>query len=110
MNVFHKGLAEGRWFDFTLCAQMANIGSEVERAMSWGRKGNQAYKQISFYRALELIDLTLRDPKHQGRRREIARVREALADFIQFGNEYKSTEEQWRRYFHAFTYAARMGK
>jgi hypothetical protein len=34
---------------------MANIGSEVERAISWGRKGNAAYKERAFFRALELI-------------------------------------------------------
>ncbi len=110
MSLAHKTLAEGRWFEFSLCVQMANIGSEVERALKWGEKGNQDYKRMSFFRALELIDLTLRDPRHIGRRKEIARVREALADFIMFGNEYNSTATQWRKYFHGFTYAARMGK
>jgi len=42
--------------------------------------------------------------------REIARVREALADFFAFDNEYGSTEAGWRKYFHGFTYAARMGR
>ncbi len=110
MNPAHPSLAEGRWFGFSLCAQMANIGSEVERSINWGRKGNPEYKRLAFYRALELIDLTLRDPKHRGRLREIARVREALADFLAFDNEYNSTEAQWKKYFLAFTYAARQGR
>ena len=33
MNLAHKDLAGGRWFEFSLLEQMANIGSEVERAM-----------------------------------------------------------------------------
>lgn len=106
----HKDLAAGRWSTMSLCAQMGNVGSEVERAMSWARKGNPEYSRMAFYRALELIDLTLRDPKHRGRLREIARVREGLADYFAFGNEYRSTEDQWRKYFHAFAYAARLGK
>lgn len=110
MNTTHPELAEGRWFAFSLCAQMANIGSEVERAINWGNKGNAEYKRLAFYRALDLIDMTLRDPRHRNRLREIARVREALADFFAFDNEYRTTESQWKNYFLAFTYAARMGR
>ncbi|MDQ3003611.1 MAG: hypothetical protein M3Y08_20435 [Fibrobacterota bacterium] len=110
MKPAHSTLAEGRWFEFSLCAQMANIGSEVERAINWGRKGNPTYKQLAFYRAIELIDLTLRDPRHRHRLREITRVREALADFLAFDNEYNSTEAQWKKYFLAFAYAARQGR
>ncbi len=38
---------------------MSNIGSEVERALNWQAKGNLAYSQKVFGRALELLDLTL---------------------------------------------------
>lgn len=110
MNPVHKSLADGRWSGLSLCAQMGNIGSEVERAILWSRKGNGEYSRLAFYRALELIDLTLKDPKHRGRLREIARVREALADYFAFGNEYRSTEAQWRKYFHSFAFAARLGR
>jgi hypothetical protein len=36
----------------------------------------------------------------------LTRLREALADHFVFDNLYGSTDESWRRYFHAFTYAA----
>jgi hypothetical protein len=78
----HKSLAAGRWYTFSLCEQMANIGSEVERAISWGHKGNSDYRQRAFYRALELIGLTIGDPKNRKRLKEILRVREMLADFF----------------------------
>jgi hypothetical protein len=110
LNPVHQDLAGGRWQTFSLCAQMAHIGSEVERALNWGRKGNPGYREKAFHRALELIGLTLRDPRHQGRRREIARVREGLVDFFACDNAYRSTEENWRNYFRAFAYAARLGR
>jgi hypothetical protein len=106
----HKSLADGRWYTFSLCTQMANIGSEVERTIIWGKKGNENYKQRAFYRALELIDLTIRDPKNRKLLKEIVRVREMLADLFVFENEYNSTEIQWKKYFYSFTYAARIGK
>ncbi len=110
MSAVHKELAEGRWSGFSLCTQLANVGSEVERALNWERKGNAEYRWMAFHRALELIDLTLRDAKNRGRTREIARVREALVDYFAFDNEYRSTETQWRKYFRPFAYAARMGR
>ena len=39
MIVQHKELAEGRWNNFTLAQQMANIGAEVGRAINWRKKG-----------------------------------------------------------------------
>ena len=110
MNPEHKCLADGRWFTFSLCSQMANVGSEVGRAIIWGKKRNENYKRRAFYRALELIDLTIRDPKNRKRLNEILRVREMLVDFFAFNNEYNSSEIQWQKYFYSFTYAARLGK
>ncbi len=55
----HKQLASGGWQRFSFIEQMANIGSEVERALNWRAKKNAAYAQKAFERALELIDLTL---------------------------------------------------
>lgn len=109
MNPVHKDLAEGRWTGFSLCTQLAHVGSEVERALNWQQKGNAKYREMAFFRALELIDLTLRDPKHRKRLREIARTREALVDYFAYDNAYRSTEAQWRKYFRAFAYAARQG-
>ncbi len=110
MNAVHKSLADGRWHTFSLCAQMANVGSEIERTINWSRKGNLRYKEMSFFRALELLDLTLRDPKNRGRLREIARVKEALVDHFLYRNEYNSTEKEWQKYFLEFNHAARLGK
>ncbi len=108
MNYQHKELAKGRWKEFSFVEQMAHIGGEVERAMNW-RSKNTDYSKRAAERALELIDLTLAELKGFPRLKEIARVRETLVDYFFGSNEYKSTDESWRKYFFCFTYAARKG-
>jgi hypothetical protein len=86
---------------------MANIGSEVERALSWREKGNTEYSRTAFERALELVDLTLANPARPSCIKEVARLREALVDYFHGTNEFGSTESSWRKYFLYFAYAAR---
>ena len=100
-------LAGGRWFELSFLEQMANIGSEVERTTAWKRKGNRDYERRAFFRMMELIDLTIEDKKNLPRLKEITRMREMLADFFFFDNEYKSTDAFWQKYFFAFAYASR---
>lgn len=108
MNGFqHKELAQGRWQTMPFSHQMANIGSEISRALNWRTKGDKEYSQKAFYRGLELLDLTMADPKNIHRLKEIARTREALVDYFEGWNEIKSSEESWRKYFDHFGYAAR---
>ena len=64
----------------------------------------------AFERALELLDLTLADPRWRGRRREIARAREMLCDAALGGHEYGATLEDLDRYFLAFAVLARRGR
>jgi hypothetical protein len=105
MSVVHRELAAGRWFALPLVDQMANIGSEVERAIAW-RERNETNSRAAFHRSLELLDLTIADPRHRRRLRELTRLRETLADYFAFDNRYGSTGASWHAYFHAFTYAA----
>ena len=107
MNFQHKDLAAGRWSKLSFLEQMANIGSEVERALTWEKKQNDSYKAKAFERALELIDLTLENINSRSRLKELARVREAVVDYFFGTNQFKSTEASWRKYFSHFTYAAR---
>ena len=106
MSIYHKDLASGRWFKFSLVEQLANIGSDVIRAIQWKNKGNQEYSQQALDRALELIDLTVADPKNKKRLREILRTREALVDYLVYDNEYGTDDERWRNYFYDFNYAS----
>lgn len=107
MSYQHKDLAAGRWSEMPFLVQMANIGSEVERALNWQAKHNSAYSQKAFERALELVDLTLESVTSIARLKELARMREALVDYFFGKNQFASTENSWRKYFSYFTYTAR---
>jgi hypothetical protein len=107
MNYQHRNLAKGKWRKLSFFEQMANIGSEIERAIKW-RNINPEYYEISFQRALELLDLSVEDKKNRSRLREILRVREALIDYFMYDNIYGSSDEKWRNYFYAFSFAARL--
>ncbi len=100
-------LASGRWQTLSLIEQLANIGSEVERALNWRQKGNPEHSQKALERALALIELTIADPRHTSRLKEITRLREALLDFFLGENQFQTTPQFWQKYFYAFGYAAR---
>ena len=102
----HQELAAGRWNQFSLLEQMAHVGSEVSRALNWKSKNNPDYSMKASERALELLDLTLQDPKNRSRLKEVARAREVWVDYFWGENQFASSEESWRKYFDTFAYAA----
>ena len=107
MSYQHKNLAVGRWSKLSFFEQMANIGSEVERALNWRLKNNAAYCQQAAERALELMDLTIEGIKDFVRLKELTRLREAIADYFFGPNQFISSDTLWRKYFSPFIYAAR---
>lgn len=102
----HRDLAAGRWRTYSLAEQLGNVGSEVGRLARW-RGRDDRLAERAFDRALELLDLTLADPRWRDRLREIARARELLCDAASGGSEYRTTLEDLDRYFLAFAIAAR---
>jgi hypothetical protein len=106
----HGDLAAGRWYQMSLVEQLANIGSEVGRAARAKSAGNEPRSWAALERGLELFDLTLADERWHGRRREIARAREVVCDFLVGDNAYGSSAESLDRYFLAFAVAAREGR
>jgi len=107
MSYQHKELASGRWFELSFPVQMANIGSEVIRAINWKNKNNPEYCQKAFERSLELLSLTIDDHNNKNRLKELTRLYEVLVDYFAFDNEYKSSDKSWQNYFLAFNYLAR---
>jgi hypothetical protein len=107
MSYQHRELAAGKWNQFPFAEQMANVGSEIERTISWKAKGRPDYSGRAFERAIELLDLTIADHRNRKRLKELLRVREALADCFVFDNTYHSTPESWQRYFRCFLTAIR---
>ncbi|MBU3934360.1 hypothetical protein KKC00_00070 [Patescibacteria group bacterium] len=109
MNYQHKQLSNGGWKKLSFFEQMANIGSEVERAINWRDKKDERYSQMAFERALELIDFTIADKKNRKRLRELTRVRENLVDYFLCGNHYSSSGKNWKDYFYSFAFASQLG-
>lgn len=65
----------------TLTEQLANVGSDFERAWSWRAKGQKQLAENATDRMLELLDLTITDPRWRGARlKELARLREAVCE------------------------------
>jgi len=108
-TVFHKDLTQSKWNRLDIFNQMANIGSEFYRAVNWQKKSKKVSNQ-AIDRMLELIDLTIDDPKNYKSLKEIVRLREVLADLLVFDNIYQSDIEKTKNYFYAFNWAARVQK
>lgn len=106
MAAHHPGLAAGGWARLTLVQQLGNVGSEVSRALRWRDKDPRLFEG-AMLRALELLSLSIGDPRWKGRRKELARARELLCDAWLGGAEYGSRLEDMDRYFFHFAVAAR---
>jgi hypothetical protein len=108
----HRELAAGRWWELSLAEQLGHVGSEISRAVRWTSR-NPDVARGALWRALELLDLTLADPRllaAPARVREIARAREVVADFFAGSNEYRSTAASLQKYFDAYALAARRAR
>jgi len=102
----HKDLTSDRWQQFSLVEQLANIGSEVFRSLSW-RDKDKKIAWLAFERSLELFDLTLASHQKYPTLKEVARAREAWVDYFFGDNEYHTSAIQWQNYFYQFTYLAK---
>ncbi|PIR61410.1 MAG: hypothetical protein COY81_00970 [Candidatus Pacebacteria bacterium CG_4_10_14_0_8_um_filter_43_12] len=103
----HEQLAQGRWQELTFLEQMANVGSEVERAISWRNKNQKKLMLGSITRAFELLSLTIDAQREsESRLKELCRVKECLADSFLDKNSFLSSDGDWKSYFRSFTYAA----
>ena len=81
MTTYHPDLAAGRWHTLSLANQLGNVGSEYERASSWKERGDEIRFELAFARLLELVDLTIADPRWRNHRlKELTRLREVICD------------------------------
>jgi hypothetical protein len=103
----HETLAGGRWQTLSIVEQLANVGSEVERAIRAHKAGKQVRFEATLGRALELFDLTAADDRWRGpRRREILRAREEFCRLF-FDDPPVGSAAGLSRFFLAFAVAAR---
>jgi len=91
-----------RWFNMSIIDQISNIGGEVNRAIKWKNK-NDTIKKLNFYnKAIELIVLTVKDPKNKHRIRELEFCKEELKDYFLGDNLYGTTDNVLIKYYDAF--------
>ncbi|HEX9346491.1 MAG TPA: hypothetical protein VF919_02850 [Gemmatimonadales bacterium] len=104
----HADLASGRWAAFSLAGQLANVGSEVDRAVAaWAAQRSDRFDR-ALTRALELFDLTARDDRWRGpRRREILRAREEFCRLFFDDDVAPGAARTLREYFLHFALLAR---
>lgn len=103
----HVGLEPAQWFKKSLFVQLANVGADIDRTINWRNKNDLDYSKDAFERVLELLSLTILDPKHsRPTRRELVRTRELLIDYFVYDNVYKTNDKIWHDYFFQFSYAA----
>lgn len=103
---FHAELSDGRWNKFTIDFQLANLGAEVGRCIQEKNRGITYDRSFAFERMLELLDLTIEDPKNKTRLSELCKLREVLCDFFAGDNEYGSSADWLDKYFLDFGVAA----
>lgn len=90
------------WESLDIVTQLANIGAEVGRTITWTNNPKLGNPQDCFYRALTLLDASINDPKnHNHRLRELCRTREMLVDWYTI-NQFGTTSAMWLSYFDAF--------
>ena len=79
-----------RWEKLSFVEQMANIASEIARAIKWKEANEQETSQQCFWRAVELIDLTIESCHKKTHLKEICRLKEVFCDYFLETNNYQT--------------------
>ncbi len=98
---------KAKWQSFTIFEQMGNIGSEVGRALSAKRRGDEVAMNGAFYRGLDLFDATAEKLV----RDKSPRLKEVLRARDQFSQAVLTTDDpDLETYFMEFAVVARAGR
>ena len=90
------------WFNMPVSLQLANVGSEVNRAIQWKKRGNEDRKISFCNKAIEFLELTKKDLKNRFRVGELDFCIEELKDYFLGENIYNTTDEMLMKYYDAF--------
>lgn len=82
--------------------QLANIGSEVNRAIQWRRRGNEQRAANFCNQAIEFLELIKEDPKNKYRKNELDFCIEELKDYFLGENIWQTTDEALMKYYDSF--------
>ncbi len=84
------------WYSKPLLEQLANIGSEVHRAISWRIRRNPEYSKAEFDISIELIELTLSGKLTLLQRNEILSLKKSWSGYYLSNKNDKLTNEYWQ--------------
>jgi len=99
-----------RWRKYSPIFQLANIGSEVNRAIYWQKKKDKKNTEVAFLRALALLDLSINSSCSGPQLKEMLRLREVLCDYFGGYGYYNTSSKSLENYFTNFALKAREGK
>jgi len=94
---------EERWKGKSFEFQMANIGSEVYRALKYEKTNPRRFK-VFYNSALELFDFTiaaLQEKKENAKLKEVCRAREEFCDYFN-GNSFHTDPKKMQAYYDQF--------
>ena len=99
-------ITQEKWQKFSLEQQMANIGSEVVRAVNLKEKSEEKLSKDSAWRVLEMIDSTLSDKRWRGRLREVFIMRDVFCDYLFSYGNFNVAGNNLKEYFLPFALLA----
>ena len=91
-----------KWYDMSVQDQISNIGSEVNRAINWEKKGNIERSKNFCNKAKQLLQLSIEDPKNRKRIGEFFNCICELDDRFFGDNRFNTTDEMLKKYYDAF--------
>ena len=90
------------WYEMPIGVQLANVGSEVNRAISWKKRGNEQRTASFCNKAIDFLEIIKTDKKNVNRIGELDFCIEELKDYFFGENKYNTTDESLMRYYDAF--------
>jgi len=100
---------EKKWRKYSFYQQMGNIASELSRAVHFEKNVDTAHLKAAQLRLIELVDLTIDDPKNIKRLKELCRFKEVLGDWYWDSNQYGFKPEFLKNYAMDFALSQRKG-
>lgn len=81
-----------KWNNLSYAAQVSNIGSEISRAIRCKKAGKKVRSMQHYEYALQLIELTKRDPKNEEKFHELRMAEWKLREYMSDENNDISEE------------------
>ncbi len=93
---------EIRWWKMNVGQQIANVGSEVARAIRKKNKGDKEGAEEFCIHAVEMLGYSKLDPKNVNRRKELLLAQEELVDYILGENRFGNDDISIMKWYDAF--------